>query len=192
MDAIRQINESGQGAVDPMVVLGRYYPPGEPLTTLLLNHSRRVKEKALAVADRVAHLNPDTVFIAQAAMLHDIGIFRTHSPRIHCLGSQPYVRHGIIGSGLLKELGLDRHALVCERHVGTGISKAEIISRKLDLPLRDMLPISLEEMIVCYADKFFSKSNDAEELPLETVCREIGRYGRDQLDRFLKWHAMFA
>jgi uncharacterized protein len=178
-------------AVDVQAIVHEYYPPGEVLTELLLDHSARVRDKALAVAQRLSALKPDMAFIAEAAFLHDIGIGQTSAPVIHCHGSQPYVCHGIIGRRMLETHGLPRHALVCERHVGTGITVEEIAHRNLPLPARDMRPRSLEEQIICYADKFFSKSNGGKPLALEAILTGLTRYGPEKAQTFLAWHRRF-
>lgn len=160
---------------------------------ILIVHSAAVAQKALTVARRVSHMNPDYVFIEEAAMLHDIGIFLTHAPSIGCIGKHPYVCHGYLGRDLLEERGMIKHALVCERHVGVGLTADEIRSRNLPVPVRDMVPISLEEQIVCYADKFFSKKNsgNSRELPMDEVIRSIEKYGQDKAAKFMEWVEMF-
>jgi uncharacterized protein len=178
--------------MNPKDILFEHYPPDAPLTHTLLRHSEQVRDKALAVAQKVAHLKPDLAFIAEAAMLHDIGIHRTAAAKLGCRGAAPYIRHGIIGRQMLERYGLNQHALVCERHVGAGISRQEIHDRNLPLPLRDMLPTSLEEIIICYADKFFSKSNGGTNHSPEAVIAGLQTYGRQQVDRFLGWHRLFA
>ena len=178
--------------VEPEKILYRYYDHGSSLARTLIGHSRQVREKALETARRVPHLDPDTDFIAQAAMLHDIGIYQTSAARIGCRGSLPYIAHGIAGRQILEECGLHRHALVCERHVGAGITRHDIRSRALPLPDRDMIPVSIEEVIVCYADKFFSKNNHGTMHTVEEVIAELKRYGADKADRFLTWHKLFS
>ncbi len=82
---------------------------------------------------------------------------------------------------------------MCERHTGSGLTVEDIERQKLPLPHRDMLPISLEEKLVCYADKFFSKSGDIErEKSLEKVIESMRRHGEDTLNRFLELHALFG
>lgn len=178
--------------MDPTAIIHEYYRPGDTLTRVLLDHGRKVADRALAAAARLAHLQPDLEFIAQAALLHDIGIFQTAAPSIECHGSLPYVCHGIIGRRLLEEHGLPAHALVCERHVGTGITQDDIISQKLPLPLRDMQPVSIEEILICYADKFFSKKTGGQEHTLEAVLTGLARHGKDKAERFLGWHRQFG
>jgi uncharacterized protein len=178
--------------MNPADIINRFYAPDSPLAQTLMRHSQLVRDKALEVAQRVTHLHPDLPFIAEAAMLHDLGIYQTASARIGCRGSQPYICHGVIGRRLLEQCGLDAHALVCERHVGVGITRNDIEELGLPLPHRDMLPISIEEIIICYADKFYSKTNGGREHPLEKVLAELNRFGPDKTDRFLKWHQLFT
>ena len=180
------------GLIDPEAILYRYYDKGSPLAETLLRHSRQVRDKALATARRVPHLHPDTEFIAAAAMLHDIGIYQTAAPRIGCRGTLPYVAHGVVGRQLLEQCGLPVHALVCERHVGAGITRLDIDNQGLPLPCRDMCPISIEETIICYADKFFSKSNGGTAHPVEAIVSELARYGPDKAERFMSWHRLFG
>ena len=93
-------------------------------------------------------------------MLHDIGIFLTHAPSIACTGSEPYPPRNP-GAALLREAGAgEMMARVAELHTGSGLTSAEITQQKLPLPARDYLPSSLLEKLICYADKFYSKSGD--------------------------------
>jgi uncharacterized protein len=179
--------------IHPADVIHEFYPPNSEACRILMRHSRLVADKALRTAKKLTHLNPDTDFIEQAAMLHDIGIFLINAPEIGCSGKYPYICHGYLGRALLEKTGLPKHALVCERHVGAGIMKKDIISRNLPIPERDMTPISLEEQIVCYADKFYSKDpagNDHEKT-VQEIIRGLAGYGGDSVKRFLSWHTCF-
>jgi len=178
--------------MNPADIIYRFYTPDSPLVRTLIRHSQQVRDKALEAAARVVHLQPNLPFIAEAAMLHDIGIYQTASARLGCRGSRPYICHGIIGRQLLEQCGLHAHGLVCERHVGVGLTSKEIKEQGLPLPHRDMVPVSIEEVIICYADKFYSKTNGGREHPLEQVLAELNRFGPDKADRFIKWHQMFT
>ena len=46
-----------------------------------------------------------------------------------------------------------------KRHTGAGLTKKEIIEQELPLPQQDFLPETTEEKLICYADKFFSKTH---------------------------------
>ena len=174
------------GGIDAIGLISKYYEPGSFAFNLLIGHGRAVAQKALEVAERVNDLNPDKVFIEEAALLHDIGIFLTDAPAIGCHGDKPYICHGYLGRELLEREGLPVHALVCERHVVVGISIADIDRHGLPIPRRDMLPLTLEERIICFADKFFSKKVDAlaKEKPVEEVKKGIAKYGADKLEMF--------
>jgi len=175
-----------RGDIDSIGLIRKYYEPDSLAYRILVSHSGAVAQKALDMAKRLGHMNPDTAFIGEAAMLHDIAIFTTDEPGIGCFGPHKYICHGYLGRELLEREGLPRHALVCERHVGVGISVDDIDRKKLPLPRRDMLPLTLEEKIICFADKFFSKKKDTlgQEKPLDEVKRSIAKYGADKLERF--------
>ena len=165
--------------MSPQQIIDKYYPENNELRRILLVHSRSVADKAQQIASRHPELDIDTVFVEEAAMLHDLGIFRTHAPSIHCLGTEPYICHGIIGAEILRAEGFPRHALVCERHTGTGLTLRQIEENHWPMPLRDMRPVTLEEQLVCFADKFFSKTHlDEEKTPAQarrSLFRELCR-----------------
>ena len=97
-------------------------------------------------------------------MLHDIGIIYCNAPKIYCNGPHKYIEHGYLGAELLRAEGFPKHALVAERHTGTGITIEQVEREELPIPERDYCPQSLEEKIICYADKFYSKSHLGEEV----------------------------
>jgi uncharacterized protein len=177
--------------MDALDIIHQYYHPDAELTQKLITHSQAVRDKALAIAQYVADLKPDLELIAEAAMLHDIGIIKTRAGRIGCNGSLPYICHGVEGRKMLDHHGLPVHALVCERHVGVGITSRDIQAHRLPLPLRDMVPETLEETIICYADKFFSKTNGNREKSIDAVIAELMHYGTDKVQRFEQWRRRF-
>lgn len=145
--------------MNPIELIDAYYPEDNERKHILLVHSRLVAEKALRIADGHPELNLDKDFLYEAGMLHDIGIFLTNAPGIFCFGDQPYICHGYLGADLMRREGYPRHALVCERHTGAGLSLDDIIAQNLPVPHRDMLPVSMEEQVICFADKFYSKTH---------------------------------
>jgi uncharacterized protein len=172
-------------------ILEKYYDPNGEAYKILLHHSHDVAYKALAIAKNRPDLNPDLRFIEEAAMLHDIGVCKTFAPDIHCDGDTAYISHGYLGSEMVMKEGYPLHALVCERHTGTGLSMSYIIQENLPLPHRDMLPISVEEQIICFADKFFSKTHLGKERPLRTARAKLEKYGKETVLRFDNWCKMF-
>lgn len=177
--------------MDVQAVFNKYYQPGTPLYNSVWSHSRLVADKALQLVQAHPELEIDLDFVYEAAMIHDIGVFLTNAPSIYCTGDQPYICHGVLGAELMRADGYPRHALVCERHTGTGLTVADIIAQNLPLPHRDMCPVSLEEKLVCFADKFYSKSNPDREKPIDKVRKSVARYGEDSLRRFEEMAALF-
>lgn len=178
--------------MEPVELLSSYYKPKSKAYQVLYGHSRAVTDKAMEIAMRHPELNPDLQFIEEAAMIHDIGIFLTNAPNLFCFGDFPYLAHGYLGCELVASLGYPEHGLVCERHTGVGITKEEIIENKLPLPFRDLLPESVEEQIIAFADKFYSKSGDVKrEKSLSDVRKSIAKFGESKLLRFNEWCELF-
>ena len=107
--------------MNPLDIIAKYYPASSDVYRILVMHSRSVADKALVIAQMHPEMNLDLTFIEEAAMLHDIGIFRCNAPDIDCHGEAEYICHGYLGAELMRAEGYPRHARVCERHTGTGI-----------------------------------------------------------------------
>jgi uncharacterized protein len=180
--------------MNPFSLIEKYYPCGTEAYRILLRHSELVAAKAMTVVNSLSKEEADARFVQEAALLHDIGMRFTSVTQLGCDGDLPYLCHGIKGRELLEAEGLPRHALVCERHIGVGLTATEIISQKLPLPARDMLPISLEEQIVTYADLFFSKdpNNAGLERSSDQVRQSLARFGVEKVAIFDAWHRRFG
>ena len=109
----------------------------------VIEHCKRVSAFAVRVAKacqkKQPNINVDLVEIS--ALLHDIGRSKTHT-----------VNHALEGGRIARAHNLPLSVVhVIERHAGGGIPKGE--AKKLGWPARDYVPKTLEEKIVCYADK---------------------------------------
>ena len=173
------------------LLIDKYYPEDNELRHILINHSQSVARKALQIVSSHPELHLDAQFVDEAAMLHDLGIFRTDAPGIQCFGSEPYICHGRLGAEILRKEGYERHARVCERHTGAGITCKEIIAQGLPLPHQDFLPETMEEKVICYADKFFSKTHLDREKSIEKAEKSLAKFGEDGVMRFREWERMF-
>ena len=164
--------------------IDRYYPAGDPLRDIYITHCRQVADLALSInASRQLGLDPAQV--EAAAMLHDIGIFLTSAESIMCRGDKPYIAHGVEGAALLRRDGwAEEIARVAERHTGSGLTADEIVAQGLPIEPRDLLPETTLERLVCYADKFFSKSGDMKRKPFGRVRASMERHGAAALERF--------
>ena len=175
--------------MDALEIIRNFYPDDTALRRRLFKHSEQVRDKALELA---AHADEpvDLGLVAAGAMFHDIGIVRCDAPGIDCHGDAPYIAHGTLGAQMLRDYGaahgidLEAYARICERHTGSGITAAEVRLQHLPLEVRDYLPETAEEALVCLADKFFSKSGDMAEKPLAKIRKSMIKFGTDPLARF--------
>ena len=177
--------------MDYELIIYKYYKDNPELLSILMKHSKAVADKALAIADAHPELCLDRQFLLEAAMVHDIGIIKTDAPDIECFGDEPYIRHGVLGAEMMRAEGYPRHARVCERHTGAGLSLREIEEQGLPLPHVDLLPETLEEKVICYADKFFSKTKLDREKTLEQAERSVAKHGGEGLRRFKEMEGLF-
>jgi uncharacterized protein len=109
----------------------------------ILRHCQAVAMASKMIADEFVRRGQavDMKALVAGALLHDLGRSRTQT-----------VRHGVEGAAMLEKEGVDNKVVeIVRRHVGAGISPEE--ARKLGLPEFDYVPRSLEERIVCFADK---------------------------------------
>lgn len=174
--------------IDYEALIAKYCADNTSLQHIILTHSRQVADRALAIVQAhpewVARGEVDPVFVEEAAMLHDIGVVLCDAPKIHCLGNHTYIEHGYLGAEILRQEGLPKHAAVAERHTGTGITIEQIIREQLPIPLQDYMPRTLEERLICYADKFYSKTKLGQDKPMSKVRHHLWRYGSDSVRRF--------
>lgn len=141
-------------------------------------HCERVADIAVELALKALDMcfPVDLRLIEAGALLHDIGRSVTHG-----------VSHGVIGAKIVRSLGLDEDvARIVERHVGAGIPAEE--AAELGLPNGDYMPSTLEEKIVCYADKLARGSQRmGYKEALEEFIRILGR-DHPAVERFKKLH----
>lgn len=177
--------------MDVLDIINKYYADNEPLHRLLIFHSKQVTDRALHIAKKHPELQLDTDFIAQAAMLHDIGVFLTDAPGIYCHGKEPYLLHGYLGGQIMRSEGFPNIARVCERHTGTGLTAENIRERNLPLPMGDYCPETMEEKVICYADKFYSKSHPLRVRTVAQTAQSLLKYGEEGVKKFREWARLF-
>ena len=181
--------------IDYEAIISKYCAGNPELQQILLAHSRQVADRALAIL----RLHPEWVeqglvdpdFVEEAAMLHDIGVVLCDAPKIHCKGTHAYIEHGYLGAEILRKEGLPKHADVAERHTGTGITMEQIMREQLPIPLQDYTPRTLEERLICYADKFYSKTRLGEDKPMARIRQHLWKYGSDTVFRFDEMQQFF-
>ncbi len=179
-------------------IINSYYPKDSKLRDILYVHSQNVADYAMNILNRHPEIKADRQFVYAAAMLHDIGIIRCNAEGIECFGTDPYICHGTIGARMLREESgisseeVEPFARVCERHTGTGLTKEQIMSRNLPLPPMDLIPETLEEQLICYADKFFSKTHPDRQKTYDHVEHSLMKFGKECVCKFREWHMLFG
>ncbi|MDR0865937.1 MAG: HDIG domain-containing protein [Candidatus Symbiothrix sp.] len=168
----------------PTDIIKKYYKEGSELYSILITHSFSVADKALEIAQMHPEWEINKDFVYESALLHDIGIYLTDAPKIQCFGKYPYICHGYLGADLLRKEGFEKHAFVCERHTGVGLTKENIKLNNLPLPDRNLTPETLEEKLICFADKFYSKSKLTQVKTVDQIKKHLSKYGADSTIRF--------
>jgi len=105
----------------------------------------------------------DLKLVEAGALLHDIGRSQTHS-----------IEHGAAGGQIARRLGMPMElAHIIERHVGAGLTPDE--ARRNNLPKGNYVPETLEEKIVCYADKLIEGAHEVGiDSTIDSFSQELG------------------
>ena len=115
-------------------------PPG------VIRHCKDVARLALRIAEAClrAGVDVDLPLVEAGALLHDIGRSRTHE-----------ISHALLGAEMARGMGLDERLIhLILVHPG-GVTEEQ--AEALGWPQDGREPRTLEEKIVCYADKLVEK-----------------------------------
>ena len=100
--------------------------------------------KALEISKKIKKVQINQNLVEIGALLHDIGRSKTHG-----------FKHAVLGGQILRERGLPKAiARICETHILGGLDKED--AKELGLPEKEYLPETLEEKVVCLADKLIA------------------------------------
>jgi uncharacterized protein len=156
------------------IALLKKYSKDEKGFDKVLKHVQAVKDLALEISEEIPSIDIEKVRIG--SLLHDIG-------RFDCFPNNAD-KHGIRGAEILRSEGLHEYALICERHLGAGISKEEIKEQKLNLPLQDYIPITKEEKVIAHADNLIEGNKRITlEQAVERFHKEIGKKAADKIKK---------
>jgi len=130
-------------------------------------HSIKVAARALEIANLVKNKKVDKNLVEIGALLHDIGRSKTHG-----------FEHALIGGNILKERGLPNQLVrICETHILGGLDRED--AKFIGLPEKEYLPITLEEKIICVADKL---TVGTKEVKIEQRFNKwFSKYGKTEL-----------
>ena len=130
-------------------------------------HSEKVADKALEIANKITKAKVDKSLIEIGSILHDIGRTKTHG-----------FKHALEGGKILRQRGFsEKLARICETHILGGLDKED--AKEFGLPEKDYLPITLEEKIICLADKLIAGTKEVS--VEERFNRWFSKYGRSSI-----------
>lgn len=116
------------------------------------------------VLKRGAEVKIDIDLVFNGGLLHDIGRSKTH-----------WIFHAVEGARIAVDNGLDKKLVnIIERHIGAGIPEEEAVD--LGLPVKDYMPLTLEEKIVAHADNLVSGTM------VLSLNEQVARFRKKNLD----------
>lgn len=178
-----------------LVGLHERLAPHPAALDLVLTHCRIVSRVAEQLAEGLAARDGRAVdldLVRAGCLVHDVGVYRLYRPDGH-LDHASYVRHGVLGHELLRDLG--HPEVLCRfasRHTGVGLTREDVVAQRLPIPVDDYTPRSVEEQLVAYADTFHSKTDPPTFVSPDTYARRIARFGSDKVDRFAVLRGRFG
>ncbi|SCL25900.1 HD domain-containing protein [Micromonospora inyonensis] len=159
------------------------FAPTEEAFDLVYTHCRIVWAVAEQLLDRYSSaLDVDLVRVG--SLLHDIGVYRLYGAAGK-LDQENYIRHGVLGHALLRDLGFPEHVgRFCSHHTGVGLTREDVLQQSLPLPVGDYTAGTVEEQLVMYADKFHSKTTPPTFVTAASYAAGVRRFGADKVARF--------
>ncbi|MER8185970.1 HD domain-containing protein [Kitasatospora sp. NPDC094015] len=152
------------------------YAPDHDALDLVLTHCEIVARIALGLAARGGQ-PVDTELVEIGALLHDIGVYQ--------VGDGAYIRHGVLGHEILRAEGLpESYCRFASCHTGVGLTRHDVESQRLPIPVADYLAGSAEERLVMYADKFHSKSTPPRFLDVPAFAARVAAFGPEKVTAF--------
>lgn len=163
--------------------LHEQYAPTAEAFDLVYTHC----EIVCAVAEQLLggrHSVLDVDLVRAGSLLHDIGVYRLYGVS-GALDREHYIRHGVLGYALLRDLGLPEQVCrFCSHHTGVGLSREDVLRQGLPLPAGDYLADTDEERLVMYADRFHSKTTPPVFVTAAAYAAGVRRFGADKATRF--------
>lgn len=129
---------------------------------LVWTHSLIIRDISLQIAENLEKskgIKVNRGLLEIGALVHDIGVYGCFDEDLNPDKKAPqYIIHGYLGQGILLKEGYPKSiARFASVHTGTGITIEDINRENLPFPKEDFIPISLEEEIITFADKFHTK-----------------------------------
>lgn len=168
---------------DEIRALHRKHAPSDAAFALVFTHCEIVAAIAEQLLARHGR-GVDADLVRAGCLLHDIGVYRLYDSAGRIDGAS-YVTHGVLGHRLLAEEGLpETLCRFCSCHTGVGLTQEDVLAQGLPIPPADYVPVTPEEWMVMYADKFHSKSTPPRFVSPDTFETRIARFGPEKVTVF--------
>ncbi|MEV3987671.1 HD domain-containing protein [Streptomyces sp. NPDC049837] len=169
--------------VDEIRALHARHAPTREALELVLTHCEIVWKIAQGLIGSSGH-DVDADLVRAGCLLHDIGVYRLYDGAGR-IDEANYLRHGVLGHELLAAEGFPEVLCrFCSHHTGVGLTKEDVVRRRLPLPPADYLAVTPEERLVMYADSFHSKTTPPKFIGVATYASYLERFGTEKVAAF--------
>ncbi|MFC9730340.1 HD domain-containing protein [Streptomyces roseolus] len=176
---------------DEIRALHRKHAPSDAAFELVFTHCEIVAAIAEQLLSRHGR-DADAELVRAGCLLHDIGVYRLYDSAGRIDGAS-YVTHGVLGHRLLAEEGLpETLCRFCSCHTGVGLTQEDVLAQGLPIPPADYVPVTPEERMVMYADKFHSKSTPPRFVSPDTFEARIARFGPEKVTVFQSLRRLYG
>jgi uncharacterized protein len=145
---------------------------------LVWTHSDIVRQIAVRLADTLEETKSIKVnreILEAGALLHDIGMYPCYDDELNTSSKLIPLQHAFVGGSIVRSEGFgEEYARFCEVHTATGLTKEDIERENLEVEIKDYVPVTVEEELVTYADKFHTKYPAFD--PYEMISERISKY----------------
>ncbi|WP_285761552.1 HDIG domain-containing metalloprotein [Nocardiopsis ansamitocini] len=159
------------------------YAPSPEAFELVYRHCEIVSVVAEQLLGR-GLVDVDADLVRAGSLLHDIGVYSLYDSSGK-LDHANYLRHGILGHAILSGEGLPEEICrFCSHHTGVGLSRLDVRTQGLPIPVDDYLAESPEEELVMFADNFHSKTEPPVFVSRTSCEKRLRRFGEDKVAVF--------
>ncbi len=170
--------------IDEIQALHKKYAPSDGVSDLVWEHCCIVADIAMQLIEN-NNFDIDADLVKTGCLLHDIGVHPLFDASGELRTGVSYITHGTEGEAILKKEGFTEMMWrFASHHTGVGLTRKDIVSQKLPLPVDDYLAESDEELLVMYADKFHSKTTPPYFNSYEWYKKRVAEFGDDKVFKF--------
>lgn len=162
------------------------YAQNDELFEKVYGHCAIVWEVAKQLID-THNIVLDEELVRVGCLLHDIGVYEHFDENSQYRKDISYLEHGIRGKRILEQEGYPEFLQqFAANHTGVGFTKEEVTRDSLPMPPADYMPLTKEQRLVMYADKFHSKTFPSTFNSFEWYKEHVKKFGSTKSAAFQK------